>query len=227
MVHIGGTQVICAVHGPFVDSRMDFAENGHLACEVKFAAFSGIDQVDAQSVAALEQDSSEDLLQAVCPAVQLRRYPKTAWKLSAFVTMDDGGFLPAGVAAASLALAHATVLMDGLVTACSVVRALAHSDWSAGPDCKTRPSSPRMQAIGTSGLVANPTHAERRGARATVTVAALPALSRVTHVSSMGKCTPEAADQAIDVACEGCKALHAVLRTTLLEAERGQGQMHC
>ena len=100
--------------------------------------------------------------QAIARSVRLDLYPKSVINLHILVLQNAGGILAAAISCASVALAHAGIECYDLVASCSAMRM---SDVLA-----LDPSKVEVASIGG-------------GSSSTMTLAYMPSLDRVTHVS--------------------------------------------
>ena len=156
-VEFDATKVMCGVYGPRQGGKTGTATNdrGRLDVDVKLATFAtpGARGKVGQGDAELEFASL--LHRALESAVLLDTFPKTSVDVYVTVLEAAGAELPAAVACAAAALAHAGVAMRDLVSACSVAR------------------RPGTENGGTRGgaLLLDPTTAEERNADGAVTLA--------------------------------------------------------
>mmetsp|Transcript_1332 Transcript_1332/g.4211 ORF Transcript_1332/g.4211 Transcript_1332/m.4211 type:complete len:218 (-) Transcript_1332:179-832(-) len=199
VIELGGSRVLCAIYGPNVDSRQEFSGRGQLQCDVQYATFARRRHCEPAAIAEAQAEVAADVLAALTPAVRLEDYPKTSWAINIFVVQEGGAVLPAAINAASLALAHASVHMRGLVGASAVI--------STGDDMQVHPTE---EAAGT--------------ALATVIVATMPALGQTCLVRSAGRASPVQVLDAVAAARKGCGDIHAHLRKVLL-ARAADGQL--
>lgn len=143
---------------------------------------------------AREADLAARLDAALAAVVPLRQYPQTVLVVQLTILQDDGSVLPACIAAASLALADATVELLHLVTAGTVAKL---------PD---------------QGLVVDPTLDEMQYSEALVTIAT--AGKDVTLWAQAGRLTADETSQAMDLCRQGCRTIHKFLREHLINRKR-------
>lgn len=221
LVELGHTKVICQVTSPVYASspllpssvplNMD---EGTLYCEVNYlphasypaarilaASATPLDQSHQQFSAARisthrysrESDLSARLLSALQAAVPLQQYPKCCIRVLVTVLQDDGSVLSACLAAASVALTHASVELYDVVTACQV-------------------------AVREDGvLLADPDLEEEETAEAVVTLALLPNWKEVSLLEQSGVMSMAQTNQAIDLCRDGCRTMHRFVRDHLLQ----------
>ena len=207
-VEFDATKVMCGVYGPRQGGKTGTATNdrGRLDVDVKLATFAtpGARGKVGQGDAELEFASL--LHRALEGAVLLETFPKTS--VDVYVTMLEaaGAELPAAVACAAAALAHAGVAMRDLVSACSVAR---------------RPGTEKDGARG-GALLLDPTTAEERRADGAVTLAHMSRLGEATQVFATGSWDGDALDEAIQLAASGCARVDQALREVL----RAEAQEH-
>ena len=196
-LELGKTKVVCAVFGPQPADGKELMQRGQLECALRFTSFSQQQRRQyVQGGSAEERGLSTSLTTALASAVQLDHYPRSLIAVQALVLQDDGGALAAAVTCASLALAHAGVLLYDLVAACScsVVAGEVVVDGCAG---------------------------ELAEATSTTTVAHMPSLNQLTLLQQDGAATFERTTQALQLALDGCARLHERVRASLQAAPPG------
>ena len=188
-VEFDATKVMCGVYGPRQGGKTGTATPG---------ARGKVGQGDA------ELEFASLLHRALEGAVLLETFPKTSVDVYVTVLEAAGAELPAAVACAAAALAHAGVAMRDLVSACSVAR---------------RPGTEKEGARG-GALLLDPTTAEERRADGAVTLAHMSRLGEATQVFATGSWDGDALDEAIQLAASGCARVDQALREVLrAEAE--------
>jgi len=199
-IEMNHTKAICAVYGPReVMRREDFSLKGQLTCELRFTTFASRyrrqHQQDAQ-----ERDLSNQMLEALEPAVCLHKYPKSQINIYLTVLQHDGSALSAAILCASLALASAGIEMYDLVIASSVamIDGLTVSD----------PTAQEEEAILT-------TKGDKKCG--VLTVALLPAISQISALSSDGAVEFDKLNSAVTVCTQNCQKLYPVLQQTLVK----------
>jgi len=192
-------------HGPRQALRGggEFATEGQVTAELRFAAFSTnvYDEARAggRGPSAAEVTASSVLQRAIAPAVLVQQYPKSSIDIYVHVLADDGSAVQAAVCAASLALANAGIQCCGLVAAASVGLVQGGS------------------AAAAAELRVDLTAAEQQVATASVSVAMLPALVRVSSVEHAGVMAPKDVSKALALAAQATAVMHSVMKQALLE----------
>uniref|UniRef100_A0A7S2A982 Exoribonuclease phosphorolytic domain-containing protein n=1 Tax=Trieres chinensis TaxID=1514140 RepID=A0A7S2A982_TRICV len=210
----------------------DFQEGGILRCEVRFAhgfgvrpetaaaaCHSSIDSAHTSggagggpgqtaAVAEDEVELSRQLYDAIVPAVRLEELRKSAVDLYCSVLQADGSVLPACVAAASIALADASIEMDDLITCCGAA-AIAEKGKGGGED--------REDSLAPLALLADPSEEETTLAVGTVTLAMLPNFREVTMWEMTGRLSQADSTAAIELCRDGCATMHRLMRKCIVE----------
>jgi exosome complex component MTR3 len=196
LIELGGTKVLCSVHGPRSGSRtVDFSESAVLQCEFKFATFCSA-SFDKQHMQDDEDRKlSLALQQALSAAVLLDRYPKSVIDVSVLVLQASGSALSAAVTAASVALAAAGIAMRDVVTCATVA------------------------VHGAGGVLAlDPDENDERADRCTgvVTVAVMPSLNEITLLDLHGDISYESTIASIELCLDGCNGLREHVKQALI-----------
>ncbi|TDH70164.1 hypothetical protein CCR75_003988 [Bremia lactucae] len=195
-VEQGRTRVVCAVYGPRTDTRArrEFSKDGQLVCDVKFAPFADKLTRRERGQDPDEMELSAIVEEALAPAVMLHKLPKCV--LSVFVTIleDDGGALAAAINCTSLALADAAVEMYDLVTASSA-------------------------SIVNGAVVLDPSREEELRGDATMVLAYMPSMGRVTYMLQAGKIVHTQLQEAVDLCTDACRGVtRSLLTASLVQA---------
>jgi len=158
LLSVGGTKVLCAVHGPRAIKRSsDFADRGTLTCSVRYAPFSqyakhGVSARQAEAMRIKNESSiSNAVLRAVEGSVRLETFPKSLVEIHIVVLSDDGGIQAAAVNSATLALADGGVELLDLVS-CAQVGLLSSN--SSPPQFVPDPDTETLDACSSSLLMA-------------------------------------------------------------------------
>lgn len=133
-VELGSTKVMVGVYGPRQSDRwMKYSEQGSLDCDVRLATFA-TRQRGRPTQTQLEKELSAQLETALSASVLLHTFPKAVLDVQCLVLEAGGSVLAAVIAAATLALADASIELRDLVSAASVVRRLKRrrSLWTVG-----------------------------------------------------------------------------------------------
>ncbi|KAF9376023.1 hypothetical protein BGX21_003608 [Mortierella sp. AD011] len=191
-----------------------FSGKGILCCEIKFATFSCAKRRtnirDPQ-----ERELSQILSQALSPAIQLDKLPKSAIDIYITVLESDGwgSCIAAAITAASVALAHAGIEMLDLVAGCSAAY------------IQTGPSIPSSSSSKDSIAESRPPQIfmdadleEEKYEQGAIVLAYMPSLNEVTHVLQSGKAEGSIISQSVEHCMEACNKIYAVMHHALLES---------
>jgi exosome complex component RRP41 len=195
-VRFGDTVALASVHGPraLFPRWMQESESGILRCRYNMAPFSVDDRKspgpDRRSV-----ELSKVIRLALEPALFLEDFPKATVDSFVEIIQADGSTRVAGINAASLALAHAGILMKDLVVACSVGK-----------------------IDGT--LIVDLTGKEDNNSECDMTIAMLPGKDKVTLLQMDGVITREEFSQLLKMGKENCKKIYEIQKKTLKEKFR-------
>jgi len=168
-----------------------------------------------------ETELSQKLLSAIAPVVPLgRRYAKSAVAVRVVVFRDDGGALPAAVAAACLALADANVELLDLVSCCSVavVRARGAPDDDEKEEETQEPAGRREEVA----VLADPDFDEEIGPStvAVATLAVVPSTKEVAVWEQRGTMSSRVANDALHLCQDGCRTVSKIVRAHLVAKHR-------
>jgi exosome complex component MTR3 len=197
LLELGGTKVLCSVHGPRSGARVDFSESAVLQCEFKFATFcsASFDQQHMQDDE--DRKLSLALQQALSAAVLLDRYPKSVIDVSVLVLQSSGSALAAAITAASVALAAAGIAMRDVVTCATVAVLGSDADAALALD----PDENDERADRCAGLV---------------TVALMPSLNEITLLDLHGDVSYASTVASIELCLDGCNGLREHVKQALV-----------
>jgi exosome complex component MTR3 len=112
-LELGGSKVICSVHGPHVSQRKSlFSNMGQLECDIRYSSGS--------SPRGEESLSAHVIVDALKSNIMLEKYSKMVISLSIVVLESKGCELAAAINCASLALVNASIEMRDVVCSSSV-----------------------------------------------------------------------------------------------------------
>jgi exosome complex component MTR3 len=203
LLEVGGTKVLCAVHGPRSASRLDFSESAALQCEFKYATFCSASFEKQHMQDDEDRKLSLALQQALAAAILLDRYPKSVIDVSILVLQDSGSALAAAVTAAAVALAAAGIAMRDVVTCASV--AVIGAGSGAAVRLALDPDDATQRAADTSGVV---------------TVAMMPALNEITLLDMHGDVDGDSTVASIELCLDGCVGLREQVKAALLTQQQ-------
>ncbi|KAG2423508.1 hypothetical protein HXX76_015256 [Chlamydomonas incerta] len=173
--------------------KLGFSDTGRLNCEVRFTSFAAA-RLNKAELGAMESAAAAALQQALEAAVQLDKFPKAVFDVSALVLEGAGGDTGPLVCGASMALADAGVEGLDLVPGCGV------SKTAAGE------------------LLLDPSPEEAAGEEAGLTLAVMPQLNEVTLLSVRGRWADAELQAGLELALGGCGQLRNEMRNCLLAA---------
>ncbi|KAF9992360.1 hypothetical protein BGZ80_004621 [Entomortierella chlamydospora] len=212
-IELEKTKLACGVYGPRPVKKVGqvFSGKGVLYCEIKFATFSCAKRRtnirDPQ-----ERELSQILSQALSPAIQLDKLPKSAIDIYITVLESDGwgSCVAAAITAASVALAHAGIEMLDLVAGCSAAYIQTGPSISSSKDsiAASRPPQIFMDAD----------LEEEKYEQGAIVLAYMPSLNEVTHVLQSGKAEGSIISQSVEHCMEACNKIYAVMHHALLES---------
>ena len=193
-VEFHDTKVLCSVHEPSASSNdlRHYSEVGTVRCDFKFAPFSTVGARREFRQGSDEKDLSRMVEQAIARSVRLDLYPKSVINLHILVLQAHGGVLAAAISCASVALAHAGIECYDLVAACAAVRI-------------------------DDLLALDPSSDETIAGDANMTLAYMPNLNKITHVTQTGRLIGVQSTDAIDLTVGGCKTLSKLMHRCLTD----------
>ncbi|ESO83192.1 hypothetical protein LOTGIDRAFT_236786 [Lottia gigantea] len=194
------TKVICAVYGPReVIRKEDFSMKGQITCEFKFATFSCKKKRGHQQDSE-EKDYSVQLLEALEPAVQLDKFPKSQVNLYLTVLQNDGSALAASITCASLALAHAGIEMFDLVVGSSV---RIHGNEILVDPCEEEEFHSNTNiGVDEGGVV----------------LGLMPSINQISALTSKGELNFDTTSQAVKTCIQNCQKVYPVLQNCLVNS---------
>uniref|UniRef100_A0A4X2LBP5 Exoribonuclease phosphorolytic domain-containing protein n=1 Tax=Vombatus ursinus TaxID=29139 RepID=A0A4X2LBP5_VOMUR len=189
----GATKIVASVSGPrqAEGGEPPIGLEGRLVCHFRRAPFSAPGPRRSPSGGREEKELSLALQEALVPAVQLQRYPRALLEVSVLVLEDGGSTLAAGITAASLALADASIEMFDLVAACGLAL-------PPGAD---------------PAWLLDPVFYEEQQAVVGLTVAFMPVSNQVSGLLGSGE--GQAADrwaEGVRLGTEGCQRLYPTMQ---------------
>ena len=192
-IELDGTKVLCSVHEPSASSKdlREYSEVGKMRCDFKFAPFCEPGARREVRHGDDEKDFSRMIEQALSRSIRLELYPKSVINIHVLVLQAMGSVLASAITCASLALAHAGIQCFDLVAACEAVR--------LGDD-----------------LLLDPSSSEAAAADSSMTLAYMPNLDQVTHVTQNGRVLGVQSTDMIDLCVGGCSTLFQVMRKGLV-----------
>ncbi len=190
-IEMGKNKILAAVYGPREAHPRHLAlpDKALLRCRYHMAPFS-VEERKSPAPSRREIELSMVIREALEPALFLEKFPRTSIDVFIEVLQADGGTRCAGVTVASLALADAGIPMRDLVVAC---------------------------AAGKAGdkMVVDLNDIEDKEGDADVPVAYLPSFDAVSLLQMDGQLTTEEFQQALVMALDGCKQIHAMQKEAL------------
>mmetsp|Transcript_14557 Transcript_14557/g.31555 ORF Transcript_14557/g.31555 Transcript_14557/m.31555 type:complete len:288 (-) Transcript_14557:248-1111(-) len=198
-VELGNTRVLCSVTGPTQTEGKEYLTRATLECSLRFTSFAKRSRRrTVPGGAPDERTLSGALHTALAASVQLEQYPKSMIAVNVLVIQDDGGSLAAAMMCASLALAHAGLLMYDLVAAstCAMLHGVIALDPSAN------------ELIEATGRL---------------TVGHMCELNQVTMMQADAAISFARMTEVLQLALDGCAKLHAHMRAVLSERINAEG----
>ncbi|KAL6779350.1 hypothetical protein ACKKBG_A11975 [Auxenochlorella protothecoides x Auxenochlorella symbiontica] len=191
-VELGSTKVMVGVYGPRQSDRwMKYSEQGSLDCDVRLATFA-TRQRGRPIQTQLEKELSAQLETALSASVLLHTFPKAVLDVQCLVLEAGGSVLAAVIAAATLALADASIELRDLVSAASVSR---------------------VQGI----QLLDPTAEEEYREEAGLVLSFMPCLNQITSLTSHGVWSKDELRDAVELAMGACEEIDAALRDQLVQ----------
>eukprot|EP00308_Calcidiscus_leptoporus_P001799 CAMPEP_0119361362 /NCGR_PEP_ID=MMETSP1334-20130426/8688_1 /TAXON_ID=127549 /ORGANISM="Calcidiscus leptoporus, Strain RCC1130" /LENGTH=287 /DNA_ID=CAMNT_0007376355 /DNA_START=66 /DNA_END=929 /DNA_ORIENTATION=- len=193
-VEFQNTRVLCSIAGPTQTEGKEYLSRANLECSLRFTSFAQRSRRrGVLGSAADERALSSALRTALVASVQLDQYPKSVIAVNVLVIQDDGGALAAALMCASLALAHAGLLMYDLVAASSC-------------------------AILDGSIVLDPSASELRVSTGQVTIGHMCSLQQVTLLHVDAAIPFERMTEVLQLVLEGCAKLHTRMRAILTDS---------
>jgi len=187
----GKNKILAAVYGPREAHPRHLAlpDKALLRCRYHMAPFS-VEERKSPAPSRREVELSKVIRESLEPAIFLEKFPRTSIDIFIEVLQADGGTRCAGITVASLALADAGIPMRDLIVAC---------------------------AAGKAGgqMVLDLNDIEDKEGEADVPVAYMPSFDAVSLLQMDGELTIEEFQQALTLALDGCKQIHALQKEAL------------
>ncbi|EWM22788.1 Exoribonuclease, phosphorolytic domain 1 [Nannochloropsis gaditana] len=227
------TKVLVAVYGPKARQDVEFSDEGKLICDFRYSPFAlrarrptgkekggreggreggggggGGPQRDE------ERAASRTVSQALEASVQLAKLPKSVVEVFVLVLQTDGGEVGAAISCASLALAEAGIELFGLVASCEVV---AFTPSEGKREWRVRVDPTAAEEGGEEG--------GREGGKegGVVGLALMPVSGEVTQVWQKGRLDTRGSERALEMAADGARMVHALMRKRLLTYMEQEG----
>jgi exosome complex component RRP41 len=190
-IEMGRNKIICGVFGPREMHPKHQAKPNEavLRCRYHMAPFS-VDPRRSPAPSRRDQEISMVMRSALEPAVFLERYPRASIDVYIEVLEADGGTRCASINAAAVALVDAGIPMRDLVAACATGKI-------------------------EDKLILDLGDYEDKKGQSDMPVAYMPKLNKVTLLQMDGIMSTKEAEEAINLAIEGCKKIYEVQREAL------------
>lgn len=163
------------------------------------------------------------LRQSLEVVARLERYPKSTIDVNVLVLEDDGGSFGLALSLASLALIDAGIeVLD--IAACVTVgieapsRASSSAKQVADDDEEETKKQQAEEEIASKKSIfhLDPTHAEARRLRGTVTVASMLSLNEVVQFLQEGELSASQVERALQLALDGCAKVAELMKPVLV-----------
>ncbi len=190
-IEMGRNKILCGVFGPREMHPKHQAKPNEavLRCRYHMAPFS-VDPRRSPAPSRRDQEISMVMRSALESAVFLERYPRASIDVYIEVLEADGGTRCASINAASVALVDAGIPMRDLVAACAVGKI-------------------------EDRLIVDLGDYEDKKGQSDMPIAYMPKLNKVTLLQMDGIMSTSEAENAINLAIEGCKKVYEVQREAL------------
>jgi len=187
----GKNKILAAVYGPREAHPRHLAlpDKALLRCRYHMAPFS-VEERKSPAPSRREIELSKVIRESLEPAIFLEKFPRTSIDIFIEVLQADGGTRCAGVTVASLALADAGIPMRDLIVACAAGK------------------------VGDQ-IVVDLNDVEDKEGEADVPVAYMPSFDAISLLQMDGQLTTEEFQQAVTLALDGCKKIHALQKEAL------------
>jgi exosome complex component RRP41 len=187
----GKNKILAAVYGPREAHPRHLAlpDKALLRCRYHMAPFS-VEERKSPAPSRREIELSKVIRESLEPAIFLEKFPRTSIDIFIEVLQADGGTRCAGITVASLALADAGIPMRDLIVACAAGK------------------------VGDQ-MVVDLNDVEDKEGEADVPVAYMPSFDAVSLLQMDGQLTTEEFQQAVTLALNGCKQIHALQKEAL------------
>jgi len=187
----GKNKILAAVYGPREAHPRHLAlpDKALLRCRYHMAPFS-VEERKSPAPSRREIELSKVIRESLEPAIFLEKFPRTSIDIFIEVLQADGGTRCAGITVASLALADAGIPMRDLIVACAAGK------------------------VGDQ-IVVDLNDVEDKEGEADVPVAYMPSFDAISLLQMDGQLTTEEFQQAVTLALDGCKKIHALQKEAL------------
>jgi exosome complex component RRP41 len=187
----GKNKILAAVYGPREAHPRHLAlpDKALLRCRYHMAPFS-VEERKSPAPSRREIELSKVIRESLEPAIFLEKFPRTSIDIFIEVLQADGGTRCAGVTVASLALADAGIPLRDLIVACAAGK------------------------VGDQ-IVVDLNDVEDKEGEADVPVAYMPSFDAISLLQMDGQLTTEEFQQAVTLALDGCKQIHALQKEAL------------
>jgi exosome complex component MTR3 len=222
-------------YGPRASKKFStpFSERGQFVVDFKYAPFAqaarrashGGNSSATKRAAVLRLESEEksitqQLHEAVSVSIHLEAFPKTVLEAYVLVLQDGGGVLSSAVAAISLALADAGVMVYDMVAACEAteMQRVLYLD----PTTEEAEKNLEAQHAHTN----DDEEEDAMGVRAASSAASqlmvtyMPSLRQITSITQTGTSTPHQLKQLTQLCIAGCEQMNGLMRECLVEAAK-------
>jgi len=190
-IEMGRNKIICGVFGPREMHPKHQAKPNEavLRCRYHMAPFS-VDPRRSPAPSRRDQEISMVMRSALEPAVFLERYPRASIDVYVEVLEADGGTRCASINAAAVALVDAGIPMKDLVASCAAGKI-------------------------EDKLILDLGDYEDKKGQSDMPVAYMPKLNKVTLLQMDGIMSTNEAEDAVNLAIDGCKKIYEVQREAL------------
>lgn len=190
-IEMGRNKIICGVFGPREMHPKHQAKPNEavLRCRYHMAPFS-VDPRRSPAPSRRDQEISMVMRSALEPAVFLERYPRASIDVYVEVLEADGGTRCASINAAAVALVDAGIPMRDLVASCAAGKI-------------------------EDKLILDLGDYEDKKGQSDMPVAYMPKLNKVTLLQMDGIMSTNEAEDAVNLAIDGCKKVYEVQREAL------------
>lgn len=173
-------------------------------------------RINAQ-IMAREAYLSSQLHSAIQSSVHLEKFPKCSILVRVTVLQDDGSALSACITGATLALIDAKIPMYDVVTSCSVAVHLPdEEDDDKDGDTKMEDDDDDDDEEATALYLADPNEKELIKSQASICLAISANHKEVTLWNQSGRLTSSQANEAVELARNGCRTMHKFIRELMV-----------
>jgi exosome complex component MTR3 len=200
-------------------------ERGHFAVDAKYAPFACSGARRARRGAQLEADEralQTALSECLSVSIHLESFPKAVLEAFVIVLQDEGSVFASAVAATSLALADAGIMLYDLTTACRAITL----DGQLLLDPSGEEEARWAAAVADAADAANDSDAASDAATAatSVTLAYMPSLRQISSITQAGSSgsTAQLVTSLTHLAIAGCEQLNGLMRECLVDSAKQQ-----